>query len=230
MRNIVMAVVTIVFSITACQIEKGPLDLREIEFSFIDDANGWVPFFSDYPQGAEEQYELEFAYTRLPEPLDTNLTAVKLAAVNPGRDLLSCMYVPVTGLIPNATYKVTFNLWIASNIASGGPSDISIGVGALDTIPVNTLDASDFYRPSFEVDLQNGFSNDNMKVLGTLGATDTTTVYTPISRNNYSQPMYFTTNSEGKLFLLVGWDSGYEGKTAVYFKSVFVTLEYNANH
>ncbi len=229
MINKLTAAVIIFFSITGCQVEKGPLDSREIEYSFIDDANGWVPFFSDYPQGAEEQYELEFAYTKLPEPLDTNLTSVKLAAVNPGRDLLSCMYVPVTGLIPNATYKVTFNLWIASDIPTGGPSDISIGVGALDTIPVNTLDASDIYRPSFEVDLQNGFSNTNMIVLGTLGATDTTTVYTPIARNNYSRPMNCRTNNEGKLYLLVGWDSGYDGKIAVYFKSVFVTLEYDSS-
>lgn len=229
MINKITAAIIIIFSITGCQIEKGPLDSREIEYSFMDDANGWVPFFSDYPLGAEEQYELEFAYTRLPEPLDTNLTAVKLAAVNPGRDLLSCMYVPVTGLIPNASYKVTFNLWIASNIVTGEPSDISIGAGALDTIPVNILDASDIYRPSFDVDLQYGFSNDNMKVLGTLGATDTTTVYTPIGRNNYSQPMYFKTNNEGKLYLVVGYDSGYEGEIAIYFKSVFVTLEYDPN-
>ncbi len=65
-----------------------------------------------------------------------------------------------------------------------------------------------------------------MQVLGTLGVSDTTTVYTPISRNNLANPMELTTNRFGVLYLLIGWDSGFEGKTTIYVKSIIVRLEY----
>jgi hypothetical protein len=204
---------------------------REISYYFNDNMEGWTVMFSDYPVGEEEFYELESTFEKLPEPLDTTLNAVKISGNNHSDDLFSYMYAPVTGLVPNTTYVVTFLVHLASNVATnsvgiGGSPDLAFGVGALDTVPVNTIDESNWYRPSFEVALQSGQSNQIMQVMGTIGVTDTTSVYTPISRNNYNKPMHLTTNGDGMLYLLLGWDSGFEGITTIYIKTIIVRFEY----
>jgi hypothetical protein len=204
---------------------------REIDYLFYNSLETWTGMFSDYPMAEEEAYELEFRLAHMPEPLDTNLTGVLLSGYNHGDDLFTYMFSPVSSLVPNTTYEVTVNILLATNIPlgsieEGGSPDIAIGAGALDTIPINYLDESGWYRPSFEVKLQNDQSNDVMQVLGTLGATDTTTVYTAMTRNNYSNPIQITTNSEGLFYLLIGWDSGYVGRTTVYIKAIYVDIVY----
>ncbi len=169
---------------------------------------------------------------RLPAPLDTNNYAIKVSGNNIGGDLLTCMYVPVTGLSSNTEYRVTFNVLLASDVPTSvingpnGSPNLSFGAGGLDTIPSRYIDSSDWYRPSFNVKLQNGQSNEIMQKLGNIGVRDTTTVFTPISRNNLNKPMKLKTNGDGMLYLLVGWDSGYKGKTTLYIKTIIVRFEY----
>jgi hypothetical protein len=191
---------------------------------------GWTVNFSDYPVGEEQFYELQSGLVKLPPPLDTTQYAVLISGNNHSDDLFSYMYKPLTGLAPNTTYQVTFIVNLASNVSTesigiGGSPDLSFGVGGLDSIPANYVDGSDYYRPTFHVELQSNRSNDIMQVAGTLGATDTTTVYTQIQRHNLNKPMKLTTDGNGTLYLLVGWDSGFEGITKIYIKTVVVRIE-----
>jgi hypothetical protein len=41
-----------------------------------------------------------------------------------------------------------------------------------------------------------------------------------------NKPMPIKTNGDGTMFLLVGYDSGFEGKTTIYIKMIDVRLEY----
>ena len=225
-----LILILLAFLIAGCKDDK-PEFFREISYYFTDNLEGWTVMYSDYPVGEEEFYELESGLERLPEPLDTNLFAVKISGNNHSDDLFSFMYKPVTGLAPNATYEVTFIVNLASNVATnsigiGGSPELAFGVGAIDTVPANYVDESNWYRPNFEVELQSGRSNENMYAAGTLGVTDTTTVYTPIQRHNMNKPMEITTNGDGTMYLLVGWDSGFEGITTIYIKTVIVRLEF----
>ncbi|HEX2396012.1 MAG TPA: hypothetical protein VHI78_11755 [Bacteroidales bacterium] len=230
MKNFVIGLVSMFIVITGCN-EPDEVDFfREISYNFNNNIQGWQVMFSDYPVGEEEFYELESGFVKLPLPLDTTLNAVMISGNNHSDDLFSYMYVPLTGLAPHTTYQATFIVHLASNVATnsvgiGGSPDLTVGVGALDTVPANIIDESNYYRPNFEVRLQSGESNNIMQAVGTLGVTDTTTVYTPITRNNLSQPMPVTSNGDGMLYLLVGWDSGFEGITKIYIKTVIVRLE-----
>jgi hypothetical protein len=224
----------IVAALSSCKTDDGPADYREFEYNFHNGTDDWIAMFSDYPQGEEDFYELEYKWTKLPEPLDTAVRVVKISGNNHSDDLFSYIYKPVTGLIPNTTYQVTFTLFLASNIATnsvgiGGSPDLALGVGGLDTIPANILDASNYYRPNFTVELQSARSNEVMQVAGTLGVTDTTTVYTRITRTNADHPFNLTTNANGECYVLVGWDSGFEGKTTIYIKSIMISMEYWKN-
>lgn len=230
MKNIIIGIFSVFIVLVGCKKPENADYFREISYNFNDNMQGWKVMFSDYPVGEEEFYELESGFVRLPLPLDTTLNAVLISGNNHSDDLFSYMYVPLTGLAPHTTYQATFIVNIASNVARnsvgiGGSPDLTFGVGALDTVPVNIIDESDYYRPNFEVRLQSGESNSIMQAIGTLGVTDTTTVYTAISRNNFNQPMPVTTNGDGMLYLLAGWDSGFEGITRIYIKTVIVRLE-----
>lgn len=217
--------------LTNCEPKGSEPDYKEFEYNFHTSTDDWEILFSDYPQGQEENYELEYKWSKLPMPLDTNLGSVLISGNNHSDDLLSCMYKHVTGLIPNAIYDVTFTLFLASNVAknsigAGGSPDLAVGVGGMDTVPANYIDGDGYYRPTFDVELQSGLSNEIMQVVGKLGVTDTTTIYSPITRTNGGNPFKVISNSDGECYVMIGWDSGFEGITTIYIKSIFITMEY----
>ncbi len=231
MKNAAIAILAL-FVLASCNKPEGPDFFREIAYNFNENMEGWKVMFSDYPVGDEENYELASSFTKLPLPLDTNLYAVMITGNNHSDDLFTYMYVPVTGLAPNTTYQTTFVVNLASNVATnsvgaGGSPNLALGVGALDTVPVNVIDNMGYYRPNFEVKLQSGESNEIMQVIGRIGVTDNTTQYTAISRNNFNDPMELKTNGDGMLYLLCGWDSGFEGITTLYIKTIIVRFELN---
>jgi hypothetical protein len=63
-------------------------------------------------------------------------------------------------------------------------------------------------------------------MIGTIGISDTTTVFTQTNRNNVDSPIFLKTNESGELWLLIGTDSGFEGKTTLYFSSIRISLNY----
>jgi hypothetical protein len=231
MRNLILTGLLAIIVLAGCESKEEPY-FREIAYYFNDKLQGWTGVISDYPQGEEDSSDFEFGLKKLPLPLDTSLYAVKISSNNQRGGLFTYMFAPVSSLASNATYSITFNIQLASNISTStiagpeGSPNIAIGAGALDTVPVNVLDDTNWYRPNFEVKLQNKESTEVMQVLGNLGVTDGTTAYTAIGRNNYANPIKVKSNNEGKIYLLIGWDSGYKGVTAIYIKTVIVRLEY----
>jgi hypothetical protein len=230
MKYLMIAVLAVVM-LTRCVDEKDEDNYRELIYTFNDVTSGWTSLFSDYPQGADSSYAFEFGMAKLPLPLDTAQMALKISGLNFNDDLATYMYVPVTGLAPNVTYKLTLAIMLATDVPTGAINtgnspNLFLGVGALDTVPSNYVDNNGVLRPRFQSDLINGNSTDNLKVIGQLGVSDTTTVFTGIIRDNLKHPVEITPRGDGKIYLLIGWDSGYLGTTTVYIKSILVRLEY----
>jgi len=216
---------------TSCTKADPAKDYREYTYDFNLGTQGWVSLFSDYPKGEESFYELEFTHTHLPAPLDTMVNAIKISGNNHSDDLLSFMVTRMTQLIPNAIYEVTFDITLASNVATnsigiGGSPDLALGVGGIDYQPGNETDGANWYRTNFESRLQSKESNNIMQMIGTIGVQDTTTMYTLINRNNNGNPIHLKTNDYGELWLLVGIDSGFEGLTSLYYRSILIKLKY----
>ena len=64
-------------------------------------------------------------------------------------------------------------------------------------------------------------------VLGNIAVETQNYAYTLITRSNSTQnaaPFIVTTNSLGELWLIVGTDSGFEGKTTLYYTKVNVVF------
>lgn len=230
-KNFSILLPLVLLSLASCTKTDKPTDYREFTYNFNSGTQGWTGFFSDYPKGEESFYELEFNYSHLPEPLDTSIKAIKISGNNHSDDLLSFMTTRITQLIPNAVYEVSFDITLGSNTATnsvgiGGSPDLALGVGGLDYEPANLLDEDGWYRPNFISLLQSRESNNVMQMIGTIGVQDTTTTYTLINRNNTDNPILLNTSEYGELWLMIGTDSGYEGITTLYYKSVIIKLRH----
>jgi hypothetical protein len=226
--------VSVLFTLFFISCKKdSPGSKNEHTFNFTSDTEGWNAFFSDYPVGKEPIYELSFRYSHLPIPLNTAEPALELHGNNHSDDLLSMVYRKFEGLEPNHEYQVSFRVSLASNIPSGsvgigGSPDLSLGAGGLPFAPQNVLETADiehFNRPNFQSALQSHESNENFKVIGRIGVSDTTTTFTLIERENLQDPIPLTTNDKGELWLMIGTDSGFEGPLTLYFKEIEIRIK-----
>lgn len=220
--------------ISSCKKDK-PDFSKHYYFSFEKDQHDWKAFFSDYPIGEDDFYELSFQRTGLPAPLNPFINALKVTGNNHSDDLLSFIYRRIDSLEPNKTYAVYFHITLASNVAkksvgAGGSPELALGAGGLSFEPANKFEkvgATDYYRPNFNSALQSHKSNATIKMLGTIGVSDQTTAYTLIDRSNSTDPVFIQTNDKGELWVMVGIDSGFEGITSLYYTSIDIRLKYS---
>lgn len=231
--NIIFLLTLIIAFVAACDINDNTKDYPDgfiFNYDFKDGAEGWQSMFSDYPVGEENFYELNFAHTTLPAPLDENTKVIRISGNNHSDDLLSIIYRKFDELAPNTNYAVTFDLEIASNalkngFGAGGSPDLSLGAGGLNFKPQNNVDSSDYYRPNFSSAIQSHESNDVLKVIGTIGVSEKIpTDYELINRDNLSDPFKIKSNDKGEVWLMIGTDSGFEATTTLYYKSIKIVL------
>ena len=171
-----------------------------------------------------------FTRSALPAPLNGSVNAIKISGNNHSDDLLSLIVRKIENLEPNTVYSVTFEIELASNVTSnspgiGGSPDLEFGVGGLTYRPENTISMG-YYRPNFTSRLQSRESNEVLKSVGRIGVSpDYPAPFTLINRNNLSDPMPLKTNANGELWLMMGTDSGFEGITTLYYKSILVRMQ-----
>ncbi len=135
----------------------------------------------------------------------------------------------LSGLRPNATYELLFNVQLASDAptnavgAGGAPGEsVYLKVGATIEEPKKELDVDNMLRMNIDKGNQSEDGED-MIVIGHIGVAPTTTQFTSITRNNNSTSSFIaTTDPNGELWLIVGTDSGFEGSTTVYYMKIDV--------
>ena len=234
MQQTLLLGLILIFGLTSCEKDNDNSENLKMNYTFDFHSTGtenWMSFFSDYPFGGENFYELTFQYSNLPEPLDTNLKSLKISGNNHSDDLFSAIYRKFDGLQSNTSYSVTFDIDFASNalangVGVGGSPDLSIGAGGINFIPTNIVDNLNHYRPNFESKLQGDLSNEVFQILGTIGVSEN--IQTPfilINRNNLVAPIGIKSNSDGEVWLMIATDSGFEATTTLYYKSIKISFE-----
>ncbi len=202
----------------------------EFIYQFSSDAEGWVGDFADYPQGEESFYELMFEYSNLPDPLDETKGSLKISGNNHSDDLFMFVKRKVSGLTPNASYQLTFNIEFASNVADsmvgvgGSPGeDVFLKAGATQIEPMKELDAQDnHYRMNIDKSNQSQGGED-MIVIGDFSNDTNQNVYTLKTVTN-KIPFQVQANNNGELWFVVGTDSGFEATTTIYYNNIEVIL------
>jgi hypothetical protein len=193
-------------------------------YNFANGSLGWQADFADYPAGEEEFYQLTYDFARLPARLATDRFALVLSGNNHSDDLCMFLRRRVTGLEPNADYRVYFRVTLASNAPKGA---VGIGGAPGESVFVKAGVALD--RPTADpvtrlLNIDKGEQANpgaDAVVLGHVGVD--TPVESPLYRfktlDNFDTGMDFRTDGEGAAWLLFATDSGYEGNTRLYVAS-----------
>ena len=210
-------------------------DEMEVAFTFEAGNEGWSGDFADYPT-SKTAAELELVYDRRPLPGDVggDGEALFLAGLNQSDDLFMFLKRRLDGLTPNARYAITFTLEVASNAPSGcvgiggAPGEsVFMKVGAAHVEPRPIEEHGD-YR--LNIDKSNQAAGGEHAVpIGTIenGVEQCggDVPYRMITLTNQGEPFTITADDAGALWLLVGTESGFEGKTALYYDGIGVRLE-----
>lgn len=193
-------------------------------FVFSGTFEGWKGDFTDYPVGEEQFYELAWGWENL--PLVANGTLDKglyLSGNNHSDDLFMFVKYPIEGLKPITTYIIHF----ASVIIESNAPEGSVGIGGApgesiyfkvgaSTQEPQKVDTQGFYLLNVDKGDQSQ-GGANAVVLGNLASpSEGYQVKKLYGENAFA----ITTDAQGKLWIFVGTDSGFEGRTKFYIARI----------
>lgn len=229
MRRLLFSAAVSFLLFVSCKKEEGSDPSMTIHSDFSDGKDGWQAGFSEYNGDHAESYELEEGIAPLPSPLDETKMAYRISGMNRSDDLFMYLSKRVQGLQPGVTYKGKFTIQIASDAKSGGvgaggaPGEsVGLGIGLTVDQPTSSPDENNFYRMNIDKIQQCCTDGDDMVVIGNVANGKDEYEYTLIERTGEFSA---TTDHQGVLWITVGTDSGYEGKTTLYYANMEVILE-----
>lgn len=203
----------------------------EFGFTFDSDSKGWLTGFADLPAGYDQGiYELESSHRELPEELTGN--GIFIQGHNRSDDLFMFLSRQVDGLEPGTAYRVTISVDVATNVPvasfgiGGSPGEsVYVKAGATTIEPAIERDGQDWLRMTIDKGNQ-ASEGEDMINLGNVAHPDVAgTEYRIKTLNNEERPFDVTADEGGRLWLIVGTDSGFEGLTSLYYTGIKYTFD-----
>ncbi|MDF9798119.1 hypothetical protein OKW21_003382 [Catalinimonas alkaloidigena] len=199
-------------------------------YDFKESLQEWSVGFTDYPLGEEEFYELDSAWVTLPYPLNQTKKSLMIEGNNHSDDLFMFMKRKIKGLDTLTQYSVSFSVEFASNypesyLGVGGSPGSSVFLKAGVTLeePIAVKEDGN-WRMNIDKGNQAEGGTD-MLLLGHIGTNRQDEQYDLIRRNNNEEQSFkMTTDEKGEAWLILGTDSGFEGKTRLYYNRIKVTF------
>jgi hypothetical protein len=228
-------VVLVTSALGACADTVGVADdTYDIEFDFTNGQQDWVAGFVDYPVGKETEWGISSSLASLPAPLNTSRKGILLTGVNHSDDLFMYITREIPGLTPNHAYAARFLVTVATNAPKdcagigGAPGEsVVLKVGGTSSVPQRIVDGEQYYRANFDHGLQ--FSGGrNAETVGNLANSNTNCLAPRYELKQFDSgtvPITISTDPNGRFWLVVGFDSGFEGATAVYVTAVRVAID-----
>jgi hypothetical protein len=227
--------------ITGCP-GVGPIgDEIRIDTDFRDGAQGWTALFADYAEAQETDLELAGEVAPLPAELDADGAGFLLGGNNRSDDLAMLLVRRLTTvehrIVPGGEYEVAYRIVFASNAPSGcsgiggAPGEgVTLKAGASGVEPKAEVNDAGDVRLNIDIGAQanggddatvvdnvaNGLDCDEIEDLGDAPYLSLTRVRT------HAAPV--RASSTGELWLVVGTDSGFEGRTELFYQRIEVTL------
>lgn len=209
-----------------------------LTFDFRNGDEGWQADFSDYPPATNQSgfYELQAGIRSLPPEISASGTGFFFQGSNHSADLFMFMkrrLGAAEGIVAGTRYQITYTLTMASNTQSG-----CVGIGGAPGESVYIKAGASPYEP-LPFPANNGWlimnvDKGNQAIGGTAasvagnianGKTCNPSVspYVTIQRV-HKHTTEVVASPAGELWLLVGTDSGFEGRTSYYYQNIKVNL------
>lgn len=210
-----------------------PATTVRLDFSFQNGLDNWEAFYADYAPGQEATIGFAFGHERLPPPLN-NVSGLYLAANNRSDDLFMYIVRRVEGLRPSQRYRLALEVDIATNVplgcaGAGGPPGESVYVkaGVVGTRPEKVIQGN-YVTVNFDKGNQST-SGTHAVVIGDIAQDDAGggCLAAPYERKTLATGTggpVVTSDSGGRVWLVIGTDSGFEGFTKLYYLDGTATL------
>ena len=183
--------------------------------------------------GEEAFYELASEWRPLPAPFDDR-QGLYLSGNNHSDDLFMFIKRRVSGLKPNTAYTLSFEVELVANAGAGcvgiggAPGEsVYVKVGATADEPMAVRDQANDYRMTNDKGRQSQGGQDAI-VIGDLANPQLDCGgdnYAPKVLTSNKVAFEAITDNTGRIWLMVGTDSGFEGVSKVYYTRVSVTAE-----
>lgn len=201
----------------------------ERDFDFSTSTHGWEASFTDYPVGEAGDMELTSGHRSLPDSNGLSGKGLFISGVNHSDDLKMLFRRRIEGLKPSATYRMRFHVEFATSAPSGCPGiggapgeAVKVIAAAEEVKPkqfVEEAGQEDWYRLNVqhEGDPQKWYQS---KILGHIAnsrsceepdAFEMKTLTSEVGHDTV------TADEEGRVWLLFGTRSGFEGKTGLFY-------------
>jgi hypothetical protein len=219
----------LVFNLSACTPDDNVASEVVVNSDFEKGTDGWTGGYAEYSTSMEGKMEFDLTRTNLPSPLDQSRMAMKIEGRNLSDNMFMFMKKKISGLDPDLVYEIVYEIDLASNYANnsvgiGGSPATSVYLkgGASPDEPVKYL-KKDYYYVTIDKGVQSRGGSE-MHVLGHVGAGDNIKEHKIIERTNAQNPVMVKPDSNGDLWLCVGTDSGFEGKTILFYDDIRVSI------
>ncbi len=200
-------------------------------YLFDSDAEGWTAGFADLPVDHDQQtFELDSGHRALPDGLHQS-SGMFMQGHNRSADLFMYLKRQVDGLQPNTTYDVSVTIDLATNVQAGlfgiggAPGEsVFVKAGASTVEPTAAEGDNRHLRMNIDKGNQSQGGAD-MVVIGNVAHSEVTgREHRLKTLDNEGQPLSVESDGSGRVWLIVGTDSGFEGLTAIYYARIAYTL------
>lgn len=204
-----------------------PPPVIRVDFDFSAGREGWDALASDYRVGQEGRIAFEHRLAPLPSPLGTD-NAYLLSSTNESDDVWMFIFRRIDGLLPHRSYRFEASLTIAANggrqcngIGGSPGASVTIKAGIVGLQPETRIERGDYVAVNFDKGVQTTGSA-GVRVIGDFSTGSPDCTDTPYELKMLETPVdgaVASTDSAGSLWIVIGTDSGFEGRTVIYYLS-----------
>lgn len=205
-----------------------------LNFRFCADSGGWVGGFADLPALELDGDFYGLSFRRAPVPLpdpDSGLKGLRLSGDNHSDDLFMYVKRQLTGLAPNARYRVRLRFTLYTNVGEGcfgiggSPGEsvyVKAGAARFEPRAIENEDGDLVMNLDKGNQAQGGRHAVVVGDLAAAGADCLGLVFVP--KRFGPRDLLARTDRDGNLWAVIGTDSGFEGRTTVYISHIRLGL------
>jgi hypothetical protein len=213
----------VMLSLMACGSKAEP---KSWNFDFTQDDSGYESVFADYHDDGHnfDTFEMDFDRTVIP---GTSTQGLRLQGHNRSDDLFMGIVKELSGLKASTTYTLTLSFTLyteaeAGSIGIGGSPADSVYVKAGFTNVLPEVSEGDDGLWVLNIDKgQQSQGSAGIPVVGTMAKPEG--AEPGFVSKGFEVTLTLKTDASGKLWLVIGTDSGYEGLTVYYLDDIAIT-------